>query len=64
MRTYGAQFYFNWQRVHGSINTTPINLFSQKKDMTPFAENVAALFIPEKEKQILGSLGPAIKLPY
>ena len=58
------QFYYNWQRVHGSIGTTPVELFCQKKDIAPYAEDVEEHFDPERERQILSTFGPGGYLSY
>ena len=45
------QFYYNWQRPHGSLNgKTPMQVASELGDVTPFWEEVSELYGPVPER--------------
>jgi transposase InsO family protein len=44
------QFYYNWQRVHGSLNKTPMERCCELFPITPFSEEVEALFDEHRER--------------
>lgn len=45
------QFYYNWQRTHGSLGgMTPAEKALQLSDKTPFQEDVNNSYIPENER--------------
>lgn len=46
------QFYYNWQRVHGSTGKTPIERCNELLSKTPYWEDVSADFDTEREQQI------------
>ena len=43
------QHYYNWDRVHGSIGTPPMDKFHKLISKTPFCDEVIELYDPEKE---------------
>ena len=45
------QFYYNWQRTHGSLNgLTPAERVFQLSDKTPYQDEVSEAYVPEKER--------------
>jgi transposase InsO family protein len=45
------QHYYNWQRPHGSLNgKTPMDVFFEKINNTPFSDDVIALYNPGNER--------------
>ena len=48
-----CQFYYNWQRVHGSLGKTPMGRCLELYPQTPFWEDVSLAFDPEREAELL-----------
>lgn len=45
------QFYYNWQRPHGSIGSNPpVKIVSDLSNKTPLQEEISAMYEPSKEK--------------
>jgi len=45
------QFYYNWQRPHGSLNgKTPMQVASELGRVTPLWEDIAESYGPRKER--------------
>jgi len=42
--------YYNYQRIHGSFGTTPMERFAKKIDEAPFWEEVSSRYDPQKER--------------
>jgi transposase InsO family protein len=40
------QMYYNYQRIHGSLGTTPIQRVSELLSQTPYSDEVQAAFNP------------------
>ncbi|MBN2415432.1 IS481 family transposase [bacterium] len=58
------QFYYNWQRVHGSTGTTPLDLYCQKMEITPNLDDTLDMFIPEREEEIQRRFTRGLNLKY
>jgi len=46
------QFYYNWQRVHGSLGKTPMDRCCELSDKTPLSDEVDQLFDEEREREL------------
>jgi transposase InsO family protein len=46
------QFYYNWQRIHGSLGTTPVARCCELFDKIPLAEEVKLLFDEDREREL------------
>ena len=46
------QFYYNWQRVHGSLGKTPMERCCELFYKTPFSEEVELLFDEDRERAL------------
>jgi transposase InsO family protein len=48
-RSHEWQHYYNWDRVHGSIGTPPMDKFYELISKIPFWDEVIEKYDPEKE---------------
>jgi hypothetical protein len=46
------QFYYNWQRIHGSLGKAPIERCNELLTKTPLTEEVSATFDEAREREI------------
>lgn len=46
------QFYYNWQRIHGSLGKTPMERCCELFYKTPLSEEVHSLFDADREREI------------
>lgn len=43
------QHYYNWDRIHGSLGKTPMDLVVELSPLTPFWDDIERIYDPSKE---------------